>query len=260
MPDELYLRLQAFAFDPPDVAMPFVQRLARENGWSAAHANRVVDEYRRFLWLAMRAGHPVTPSPAVDAAWHLHLCYTRSYWDELCGKVLPRPLHHEPTQGGAGEAAKFRDWYARTLASYRTAFGSPPADVWPAVTERFRGGLPRVVDRRTHWIVAKPSLPRWAAIAAVAFAVPSLAGCVGAISDTSLVAVAVVTLVVAIGLAVVAMVRAGRGRSDGGPGGCATGGGASSGCGGGRDGGGCGSDSGGDGGGGGGCGGGCGGD
>ncbi len=42
------------------------------------------DEYRRFAFLAATAGHPVTPSDAVDQAWHLHLTYSRDYWDRFC--------------------------------------------------------------------------------------------------------------------------------------------------------------------------------
>jgi hypothetical protein len=129
---ELRARIQAFSPDEPGVVFPFSARLARENGWTREHAGRVTREYLRFVYLAMTAGHPVTPSLPVDEAWHLHLTYTRSYWEEMCGRVLGRPLHHEPTRGGEAEEAKFSDWYARTLASYRTAFGEePPADVWP---------------------------------------------------------------------------------------------------------------------------------
>ena len=75
----LYDRLLAFQFDPPGVELTFERRLSRENGWSREYARRVVDEYRRFVLLAMEAGHVVTPSEEVDQAWHLHLIYTRSY-------------------------------------------------------------------------------------------------------------------------------------------------------------------------------------
>jgi hypothetical protein len=136
--EELRARLQAFSPDEPGVVFPFSARLARESGWTRAFAERVVEEYRRFLYLAMTAGHPVTPSVEVDQAWHQHLTYTRSYWDDLCGRVLGRPLHHEPTKGGRAEGDKFVDWYARTLDSYRAAFGhQPPRDIWPTPAERF---------------------------------------------------------------------------------------------------------------------------
>jgi hypothetical protein len=129
---ELRARIQAFSPDEPGAVFPFSARLAKENGWSREHARSVTREYLRFVYLAMTAGHPVTPSLAVDEAWHLHLTYTRSYWDELCARVLGAPLHHEPTRGGADEEAKFADWYARTLATYRTAFGEePPPAIWP---------------------------------------------------------------------------------------------------------------------------------
>lgn len=129
---DLRARLQAFTPDEPGVVFPFSARLAQEQGWTREHARRVMREYLRFVYLAATAGHPVTPSKQVDEAWHLHLTYTRSYWDELCGHVLRRPLHHEPTRGGAEEEGKFAGWYLRTLESYRAAFGEdPPANIWP---------------------------------------------------------------------------------------------------------------------------------
>lgn len=134
----LYDRIVGFELDEAGSSFCFSKRLARENNWSHGFAQRVIDEYKRFVFLAMRAGHPVTPSDEVDQAWHLHLTYTRSYWDGLCRGVLGRPLHHDPTKGGSDEDAKYHDWYERTLASYRRMFGEePPADVWPSVSKRF---------------------------------------------------------------------------------------------------------------------------
>jgi hypothetical protein len=74
---ELWERIQAYEPDDPRAAVPFSARLARDNGWSEEFAERVVAEYRRFAFLAVAAGHPVSPSDAVDQAWHLHLLYTR---------------------------------------------------------------------------------------------------------------------------------------------------------------------------------------
>ena len=160
-PADLWARLEAFDLDATGATLPFSQRLARDNGWSPAFARRVVFEYKRFLFLAATCSHPVTPSDEVDQAWHLHLVYTRSYWDELCGKLLGFPLHHGPTKGGALEGHKFQDWYARTLASYQAAFGTlPPADVWPPAAQRF-GDAPffRRVNLRRHWLLPKLCWP-----------------------------------------------------------------------------------------------------
>ena len=129
---DLWDKLQRFGFDEPATTFRFVDRLAKENHWSLERATRAIDEYRRFLYLAATAGHPVSPPDEVDQVWHLHLMYTRSYWEHLCKQTLGMTLHHEPTRGGSDETAKFADWYARTLESYADAFGhAPPTDVWP---------------------------------------------------------------------------------------------------------------------------------
>ena len=191
---ELRARLQAFSPDEPGAVFPFSARLARENGWSRARALRVVEEYRRFLYLAMTAGHPVTPSVDVDQAWHLHLTCTRSYWEELCGRVLGRPLHHDPTRGGRAEGEKFVDWYARTLASYRAAFGqAPPADVWPAPGARFAPAARiRQVSDATHWVIRKPRLRPLGRVVAGAGALLSVLGLAACAADPSLVALLIV--------------------------------------------------------------------
>lgn len=170
--DPLWQALQAFELDGANAELSFSKRLARENGWHHAYAEQVVVEYKKFLWLAMRAGHPVTPSDEVDQAWHLHLVYTESYWEDLCGKVLGRALHHGPTKGGQQEDAKYHDWYARTLASYEAAFGNPPpASLWPPPEARFDTHARfRRVNTGSHWVISKnlwwPRL--WKTAAAVA--------------------------------------------------------------------------------------------
>lgn len=152
-------RVEAFALDQAGASLPFTSRLAREQGWSHAFAGRVATEYKRFVVLAIEAGHPVTPSVQVDQAWHLHLVYTRSYWQGLCREVLGQDLHHEPTTGGGAETAKFVDWYSRTLESYRRIFREePPADIWPAPERRFaEAPKARWVDEAKFWLLPKPS-------------------------------------------------------------------------------------------------------
>lgn len=137
--DPLWVALLHYSIGPADAALPFVARLARENGWNRAEAERVVGEYKRFCYLAVRAGHPVTPSDSVDQAWHLHLAYSRDYWERFCPQVLGRPLHHGPTAGGGEQARLYYDQYAETLKSYERIFGEvPPAGIWPDARRRFR--------------------------------------------------------------------------------------------------------------------------
>lgn len=134
----LWHRIAAHTIGPPDASLTFAARLARENRWSAAHGERVICEYKRFCYLAVTAGHEVTPSDAVDQAWHLHLTYSRDYWGVYCPQVLGTDLHHGPTQGGTAERGRFYRQYADTLAAYEAAFDeTPPADIWPTAHRRF---------------------------------------------------------------------------------------------------------------------------
>src|SRR3954471_2230809 len=181
---DLLGRILAFDIDGGEAALPFAARLARENGWSRAYAERVIDEYKRFVFLAV-TGPTVCPSEDVDAAWHLHLTYTKSYWKRFCGEVLDRPLHHEPTKGGPAEGEKHLQMYADTLARYREVFGhSAPADVWPSGAERFGPDTQhRSVNTARNWVIPKVPVKRVAALT-TAFAVLALLvpGCDGGLN------------------------------------------------------------------------------
>jgi uncharacterized protein (TIGR04222 family) len=186
---ELLARISAFDIDGGDVPLPFAARLARENGWSRAYAGRVIEEYKRFVFLAVTGDSPVCPSEDVDAAWHLHLTYTRSYWKRFCGEVLGHPLHHDPTKGGPAEGEKHLKMYAATLAAYRAAFGqSAPHDIWPAGAERFGDDMKhRAVNTSRNWVIPKAPVKRIGQLVA-AFAVVALLlpGCEGGLDPFAL--------------------------------------------------------------------------
>lgn len=174
----LWQRLAAFSIDEAGDKLTFSQRLARENAWSRDYALGAIEQYRRFVFLAVVAGHHVTPSDQVDQVWHLHLSYTRSYWDELCGEVIGQPLHHGPTRGGADEGRKFGDWYGKTLDSYERHFGEkPPQQFWPAAEERFARRDWRRVDAADTLLVSRRAMKMRAAVAAVLAVLFSVASC-----------------------------------------------------------------------------------
>src|SRR4051794_10198201 len=159
----LWERIAAFDIDGERTpALPFAARLAHENSWPRPLAAGAVREYKRFVFLTMTAGRPMCPSEQVDQVWHLHLTYTRSYWQRFCGEVLQSPLHHDPTRGGAAEGRKHWAMYADTLTAYAEAFGErPPADLWPPADQRFGADLEAArVNRGDYWLVPKPRLSR----------------------------------------------------------------------------------------------------
>lgn len=107
----LWARIQAHRLDDPGASLVFSHRLAREQGWSRARTLRCIEEYRRFVMLASVAEHTVVPSEDVDRVWHLHLTYTRDYWNVLCAQVLGFALHHNPTEGGPDAHRRHRLQY-----------------------------------------------------------------------------------------------------------------------------------------------------
>ena len=152
----LWQKIEAFPLDEVDSSFTFTDRLCRENGWSYTYAIRVVQEYKKFMYLICTSEHPLTPSDQVDQVWHLHLLYTLSYWVDFCGSTLGREVHHGPTKGGGGERQKFDSWYERTSQCYRRAFNcDPPADIWPPARVRFGELKFRRVNLHRYWVVPK---------------------------------------------------------------------------------------------------------
>ena len=147
-------RLARHAWDDPQDARPFSARLRHTTGWSAAHIQRVLVEYRRFLYLAVRRRGRVCPSGAVDEAWHAHLLDTPRYFGAFCPQVLGTTLHHVPDRGsGTRDDAR---QYRATLRAYRWVFGEPPpADIWPAPAQRWAERR-RHVDLHSHWLLPRP--------------------------------------------------------------------------------------------------------
>ena len=112
----------------------FRSKIRRETGWSERHLDRVLNEYRRFAYLATDPASEgrCAPSKAVDVVWHAHLQFTNSYWNDF-SVALGRPFHHHP----AGEGDREKEWFDATARQYRLTFGEPPEDIWG-----FGGQLP----------------------------------------------------------------------------------------------------------------------
>jgi hypothetical protein len=123
---KLYAKIGEFQLDDLTSPYPMSAKLAWEYHWSEIYTLRAMHEYKKFVFLAMVAEGMVAPSSTIDAVWHYHLLYTYSYWEDFCGKVLNKRLHHYPGDRGSPER------YDRTIQLYQTYFGHPPADIWDA--------------------------------------------------------------------------------------------------------------------------------
>lgn len=151
----LYKRIRDFNLDNPNATYPFSYKLAWEYQWTGIFTCRVIREYKKFIFLAMVAEHPVSPSTQIDRVWHLHLLYTKSYWDDFCDGVLQRRLHHSPSLGGQKESKKYQNDYMQTVNAYRQYFGEPPSDIWHLPKPRGEEISYQWFDRNQYWLIPK---------------------------------------------------------------------------------------------------------
>lgn len=234
MNTHLWNQIQAFNLDDIEAGLKFSDRLARENAWSETFTHRVIHEYKRFLFLCAEAGHAVTPSDAVDQVWHLHLCYTDSYWNDLCRKTLGFPLHHGPTKGGMVEREKFSTWYQKTLDSYENLFEErPPEDIWPQPKVRFKLQNFKRIDCSSNFVIPKQSVTQFASISFASF---GLVGCTSLLAASDHFTIFwIITGIIFLGI-IITIIKKGGGSGGGSSGGCGWFGGGcggDSGCGGG---------------------------
>lgn len=155
----LWNKISSFQLDDPESSFQFSHRLARENGWTKSYSKKVIEEYKKFIFLCFISETAVTPSDQVDQVWHLHLTYTRSYWIDLCRDTLSKEIHHNPTKGGNSEGKKFDSFYTDTLAIYKEKFGvEAPVNIWPENEKRFSDIHFQRVNTKKNWILRKPNL------------------------------------------------------------------------------------------------------
>lgn len=155
----LWQLIQNFELEQPGADFKFSARLTRENGWPQDYTDRVIIEYKKFIFLCCITDSGVTPSDPVDQAWHLHLTYTRSYWIDLCRDTIKKEIHHNPTKGGEKEAAKFDNFYTSTRDLYIASFQTlPPEDIWADNQTRFSDINFQRVNLSRYWLIRKPNL------------------------------------------------------------------------------------------------------
>lgn len=157
---ELWQKIDAFKLDKENSEFTFSNRLTRDNKWNYEFSCRVINEYKRFMYLCCVGYGEITPSDSVDQAWHLHLTYTKSYWIQLCKQTLNRQIHHNPTKGGNIEREKYSSCYDAIFDAYFAEFGSkPPKDIWPDNKKRFSNINFKRINVSEYWLIKKPGLP-----------------------------------------------------------------------------------------------------
>ncbi len=152
---ELWKKIRDFQLDDKDASFKFSDKLAKEQGWSKFYTLRAIEEYKKFIFLICVTGNSCTPSEDVDQVWHMHLVYTKSYWNDFCKNTLGREIHHTPSKGGQRETSHFKFQYEETKILYENYFGeTAPEDVWQTTEKRFQFHFRRV-DLREYVLIPK---------------------------------------------------------------------------------------------------------
>ena len=111
-----------------------VVAVLEKDGYSAAKAADLAEEYRKYLTLVSTGLSPV-PSKKVDDAWHAHILNTEKYQADtqaLFGHVL----HHEPAnllldlQGMKEQKSSMDDMFSQTKAHICDYYGRVDEDAW----------------------------------------------------------------------------------------------------------------------------------
>jgi hypothetical protein len=165
---------------------------ASGEGWSAAHADAVEVEYRRFLTLMKLYPNEATaPLVDVDTFWHYHILDTAKYAAD-CASAFGYFLHHYPYLGLDGEedeanrdtaGARMEELYAATFGTGMTST-IPAASAWCGRVDA------QSARQATAWCGAATSAPArqataWCGAATSAPAQQATAWCGAATSVTA---------------------------------------------------------------------------
>ena len=109
----------------------FASKLASKLGWTKNFALKALDEYKKFVFLAVTADFSVTPSKIIDQVWHEHLLFSRAY-REFCAETIQFTLDHCPELVPmVDQTGTFNAQYLATLELYKKEFNvEPPAEFW----------------------------------------------------------------------------------------------------------------------------------
>lgn len=147
----LFESILNFPLDDDNSQFPFSLKLAKEQGWDYAFTLRAMEEYKRFMYLVCIREKLSSPSVCIDQVWHMHLLYTRSYWDEFCEKILQKRVHHGPSKGGKESREAHILSYSETLNTYHEEFDeTAPEEYWPKVSDYLKYYNFQRVNLHTH--------------------------------------------------------------------------------------------------------------
>ncbi len=109
----------------------FADKIARKHNWKVSFALKAVNEYKKFVYLAVISDFHVTPSKIIDVVWHEHLLFSKAY-RTFCNEVIEYVFDHHPElMPMEDQTGRFTAQYEATLDLYGKEFAvEAPAAIW----------------------------------------------------------------------------------------------------------------------------------
>ena len=172
--DPLWLKLNLMNADGLQAFAPLMEMMQKQMGQNSEMAQRVIEEYRKFLFLAMRAGHQVIPPGPVNDVWMMHLQNAQNYWENLGQMIGERPMAQGIDAKNFAIDGRRLEGDARILREDLRQ--EAPMDIWgqgPAAENpwmqamgnwrkmfgMWAGGLPCIVQRGSQSAVTPQYMP-----------------------------------------------------------------------------------------------------
>lgn len=127
----LWEKIEGYHIGPEKTPIGFSTQLSKEARVNMMTAGVIEYEYKKFMYLCAVQDQPVSPSSLIDKAWHLHLTYSKDYWEDFCENILGKKIHHQPSDGTATDQDQMKANFEFTQTLYKEEFNEPmPENIW----------------------------------------------------------------------------------------------------------------------------------
>lgn len=116
-----------------------IQEDPMSNGWTEEDADRAIQSFKRFFYLAGMNDDSVgvVPTKAIDCVWHAFILHTKAY-ERTCRDLFGRFVHHDPSDSSKEDKALLKEGFENTKTRYESIFLEPYGSL-PALCQCSQG-------------------------------------------------------------------------------------------------------------------------
>lgn len=154
----IWKQLENFTFNASNQLENYTKKLAQRAKWTTPFTNEVIEEYKKFLFLAATEKCILVPPPPVDLAWKMHIEYFPLSWKNICSQILGIKLKraNPPKENDDDPPFPRTVYYNQTLKIYSRVFHTwPSATLWPTSEEWFKTNITLPLKRNSRPVILK---------------------------------------------------------------------------------------------------------